>query len=63
IGEEAVELVTACADGDKERAAEEAADVLYHVLVAVRPLGVTLDDVKAVLARRAGNTPSPSVKR
>ncbi|WP_187345352.1 bifunctional phosphoribosyl-AMP cyclohydrolase/phosphoribosyl-ATP diphosphatase HisIE [Cystobacter ferrugineus] len=53
IGEEAAELVTACADGDKERAVEEAADVLYHVLVAVRPLGVTLEDVKAVLARRA----------
>jgi len=53
IGEEAAELVTACADGDKERAVEEAADVLYHLLVAVRPLGVTLEDVKAVLARRA----------
>jgi phosphoribosyl-ATP pyrophosphohydrolase/phosphoribosyl-AMP cyclohydrolase len=54
IGEEAAELVTACADGDKERAVEEAADVLYHVLVAVRPLGLTLDDVKQVLAKRAG---------
>jgi phosphoribosyl-ATP pyrophosphohydrolase/phosphoribosyl-AMP cyclohydrolase len=53
IGEEAAELVTACADGDKERAVEEAADVLYHVLVAVKPLGLTLEDVKAVLARRA----------
>lgn len=53
IGEEAVELVTACADEDRERAVEEAADVLYHVLVAVKPLGLTLDDVKAVLARRA----------
>ncbi|HEX8537610.1 MAG TPA: bifunctional phosphoribosyl-AMP cyclohydrolase/phosphoribosyl-ATP diphosphatase HisIE [Cystobacter sp.] len=53
IGEEAAELVTACADGDKARAAEEAADVLYHLLVAVRPLGVTLEDVKAVLTRRA----------
>lgn len=56
IGEEGAELVTACADGDKERATEEAADVLYHVLVAVRPLGITLEDVKAVLARRAGKT-------
>ncbi len=54
LGEEAAELVTACADGDRERAAEEAADVLYHALVAVRALGLTLDDVKAVLARRAG---------
>ncbi|WP_224361012.1 bifunctional phosphoribosyl-AMP cyclohydrolase/phosphoribosyl-ATP diphosphatase HisIE [Hyalangium versicolor] len=53
IGEEAAELVTACADGDKARAVEEAADVLYHLLVAVRPLGITLDDVKDVLARRA----------
>ncbi|NOK36840.1 bifunctional phosphoribosyl-AMP cyclohydrolase/phosphoribosyl-ATP diphosphatase HisIE [Corallococcus exercitus] len=53
LGEEAAELVTACADADPHRAAEEAADVLYHVLVAVRPLGLTLDDVKAVLAARA----------
>jgi phosphoribosyl-AMP cyclohydrolase / phosphoribosyl-ATP pyrophosphohydrolase len=58
IGEEAAELVTACADGDKARAVEEAADVLYHLLVAVRPLGITLDDVKQVLARRAAK-PSP----
>ncbi|NVJ04228.1 bifunctional phosphoribosyl-AMP cyclohydrolase/phosphoribosyl-ATP diphosphatase HisIE [Myxococcus sp. AM001] len=53
LGEEAAELVTACADADASRAAEEAADVLYHVLVAVRPLGLSLDDVKAVLAKRA----------
>jgi phosphoribosyl-ATP pyrophosphohydrolase/phosphoribosyl-AMP cyclohydrolase len=57
VGEEAAELVTACADGDRERAAEEAADLLYHLLVAVRPLGVTLEDVKGVLARRAGRRP------
>jgi len=56
LGEESAELVTACADGDKARAVEEAADVLYHVLVAVRPLGVTLEEVKDVLARRAGKT-------
>lgn len=59
IGEEAAELVTACADGDKARAVEEAADVLYHVLVAVKPLGLTLEDVKAVLARRAAKPPPP----
>jgi phosphoribosyl-ATP pyrophosphohydrolase/phosphoribosyl-AMP cyclohydrolase len=53
IGEEAAELVTACADGDKARAVEEAADVLYHLLVAVRPLGIELEDIKQVLARRA----------
>ncbi|WP_223646107.1 bifunctional phosphoribosyl-AMP cyclohydrolase/phosphoribosyl-ATP diphosphatase HisIE [Corallococcus sp. EGB] len=53
LGEEAAELVTALADADRHRAVEEAADVLFHVLVAVRPLGVTLDEVKAVLAARA----------
>jgi phosphoribosyl-ATP pyrophosphohydrolase/phosphoribosyl-AMP cyclohydrolase len=54
IGEEAAELVTACADGDAERAAEEGADVVYHTLVALRAVGVTLDDVRRVLAGRRG---------
>jgi phosphoribosyl-ATP pyrophosphohydrolase/phosphoribosyl-AMP cyclohydrolase len=54
IGEEAVELVAACADADAARAPEEAADLLYHVLVALQALGVSLDDVREVLARRAG---------
>lgn len=52
IGEEAAEFVTACADGDARRATEEAADVVYHALVALRALGVGLDDVRAVLAAR-----------
>jgi len=52
IGEEAAELVTACADGDTARAAEEGADVVYHTLVAVRALGVTLDDLRGVLLAR-----------
>src|SRR5690349_8512142 len=52
LGEEAAELVTACADGDRERAAEEGADVFYHVLVALRAAGVGLDDVRVVLAAR-----------
>ena len=55
IGEEAAELVTACADGDATRAAEEGADVVYHALVALRAVGVSLDDVRRVLAARAGS--------
>jgi len=54
LGEETAELVTGLADGDRERAAEEGADVIYHTLVALRAAGVTLDDVRNVLARRAG---------
>ena len=53
LGEEAAELVTACADGDRERATEEAADLLYHTLVALRAVGASLEDVERVLARRA----------
>jgi len=52
LGEEATELTVACADEDGARAAAEAADLFYHALVALRALGVGLDDVAAVLARR-----------
>jgi phosphoribosyl-ATP pyrophosphohydrolase/phosphoribosyl-AMP cyclohydrolase len=57
IGEEAAELVTACADGDLARAREEAADLVYHTLVALHAVGGSLDDVRAVLATRAGRPP------
>ena len=53
LGEEAVELATACADNDRARAVEEVADVIYHALVALHATGGTLRDVQAVLASRA----------
>jgi phosphoribosyl-ATP pyrophosphohydrolase/phosphoribosyl-AMP cyclohydrolase len=53
IGEEASELVTACADGDATRATEECADLLYHALVALHAAGGSLGGVREVLARRA----------
>lgn len=53
LGEEAVELATACADVDAERGAEEGADVVYHTLVALRAIGVSLNDVRQILANRA----------
>ncbi len=55
LGEETAELVAALADGDEDRAAEEAADLLYHTLTACAAAGVTLDRVLAVLAERAGH--------
>jgi phosphoribosyl-ATP pyrophosphohydrolase/phosphoribosyl-AMP cyclohydrolase len=54
IGEEAAELVTACADGDRPRAVEECADLIYHALVALRAVGGSLADVRATLAARVG---------
>ncbi len=54
LGEEAVELAMACADSDAARVAEEAADVVYHTLVAALGAGVELEAVLAVLdARRS----------
>ena len=55
LGEEAAELVAACADADASRAAEEAADLIYHSIVALRAVGASLDDVRTVLAARAGH--------
>ena len=52
LGEECVELVMACADNDRARAADEAADVFYHVLVALHSVGASLDDVRRVLTAR-----------
>lgn len=52
IGEESVELVVACTDGDRARVKSEAADLLYHMLVAVRAAGVSLSDIEQELALR-----------
>lgn len=56
LGEETAELVMSLADGDRERATEEGADLIYHLLVALRAQGITLDDVRRTLAERNGAT-------
>ncbi len=53
LGEETAELVTACADGDALRAAEEAADVIYHTAVALEAAGSSLDAAGQVLFERS----------
>lgn len=56
LGEEAAELIAACADGDAARATEEAADLIYHVAVALHGAGSSLERVRETLAaRRAGH--------
>lgn len=54
LGEEATELAVACADNDAARAQDEAADLMFHTLVALRALGVSLEDVQHTLANRVG---------
>ena len=52
LGEEAVELALACAAGGADAVAEEAADLLYHALVACAGSGVRLEDVLQRLDER-----------
>jgi len=54
FGEEAVEFIVASLGGNRDRVVSEAADVLYHLLVALEAGDVALDDVFAELARRQG---------
>lgn len=54
LGEETAELVAALATGDQRRATEEGADLVYHVLVALRAEGLGLADLVAALDGRAG---------
>jgi phosphoribosyl-ATP pyrophosphohydrolase/phosphoribosyl-AMP cyclohydrolase len=57
--EEAGEVAFAAKDlragtGSRDHVAEEAADVLYHLLVLLEGSGVEFDDVAEVLSKRAG---------
>ncbi len=54
LGEECAELAVACADGDRGRAIEEAADLYYHMVVALRGVGAGLGDLRRALAERGG---------
>ena len=53
IGEESAELIASCADGDTTRSAEEAADLIYHVAVALEAIGTSLDSVAEILLERS----------
>jgi phosphoribosyl-ATP pyrophosphohydrolase len=52
VGEESTEFIIAAKNGVNERTAEEAVDVLYHLLVALRASGVEFADVLSELERR-----------
>jgi phosphoribosyl-ATP pyrophosphohydrolase/phosphoribosyl-AMP cyclohydrolase len=53
LGEETAELVSALARGDRARALEEAADLVYHLLVALRGSGIDAHALVKELERRA----------
>lgn len=53
IGEEATEVLLAAKGGEKAQLVEEAADLVYHLLVTLHRRGASWSEVQAVLARRA----------
>ncbi len=52
VGEEAVETVIAALQSNEQLVAEEAADLLYHLLVLLHQRGMTFSDVTKELQRR-----------
>lgn len=52
VGEEGVETALAAVAQDEAAVRDEAADLLFHLLVLLRAKGVALDDVVAELRRR-----------
>ncbi len=52
VGEEGLETALAIAAGDRDEALDEAADLLFHLMLALRAVDLRLADVVALLARR-----------
>lgn len=52
VGEEAVELVIEAKDNDAELFKNEAADLLYHLLILLKAKNTSLQEIETVLALR-----------
>lgn len=52
VGEESTEFIIAAKNGVDVRIVEEASDLIFHILVALRAAGVELSDVMEELNRR-----------
>lgn len=53
VGEEAVELVIEAKENDREKLLNEAADLVYHLLVLLAAKDTSLNDVVGVLRQRS----------
>ncbi len=52
VGEESTEFILAIKNGVNERTVEETADLLFHILVALRAAEIDLNDVMRELEHR-----------
>jgi phosphoribosyl-ATP pyrophosphohydrolase/phosphoribosyl-AMP cyclohydrolase len=57
VGEEGVELALASVSGTREEVIDEAADLVYHLLVLLHAQDLDLGQVVARLEERHANTP------
>ena len=54
LGEEAVEAVIAAVQDNRQAMTGEAADLLFHLMVLLADMDLSIDDITAELARREG---------
>lgn len=52
VGEESTEVIIAGKAGDKKEAVYEISDLVYHVLVMMVEMGISIDEIKKELASR-----------
>ena len=52
VGEEATEVIIAAKDDDKANTIYELGDLMYHAMVLMLDMGVTMDEIKAEMASR-----------
>lgn len=52
VGEEATEAIIEAVDGNKSRFVYETSDLVYHLLVLMESMGVTVEDIEHELALR-----------
>ena len=53
VGEESTEMVIAAKNGDKDETVGEICDLIYHTLVMMVNENISIEDVEAVLNKRA----------
>ena len=52
VGEETTEVIIAAKDGDKPNTIYEIGDLMYHVMVLMLEMGISLEDIKTEMASR-----------
>ena len=52
VGEESTEVIIAAAKGDKDETVYELGDLLYHSMVLMAEMGISLEDIVRELAKR-----------